>query len=195
VLHALRVLDQLKPLACELTGKDLRLWNTGRTWRIIDFGVASVERYGFPYLAVWRPDLLGVLADAVRREKADAIHLDSECVGFTQDVAGVTLGLKDGRKLRGDALIGADGVHSRIRRALFGDDNPTFTGIVAWRATVPMRRLPGHMAQMVGTNWVGHGAHVVHYPVRRGEMMNFIGSVEREDWKVESWSTRGTADE
>jgi salicylate hydroxylase len=195
VLHALRVLDPLKPLACELTGKEIRLWNTGQTWKVLDLGPESVERYGFPLLAAYRPDLLGVLADAVRREKADAIHLNSKCVGFGQDDAGVTLELQDGVMARGHALIGADGVHSTIRRALFGEDRPTYTGIVAWRATIPMRRLPRHMARMVGTNWIGRGAHVVHYPVRRGEMMNFIGSVERDDWKVESWSTRGTADE
>ena len=195
VLHALRVLDRLEPLACELRGKDLRLWDTGRSWRIIDFGEESVERYGYPYLAVWRPDLLGVLAAAIRAEKPDAIHLDSECIGFVQDDAGVTLHLADGRSATGQALVGADGVHSTIRRALFGEDRTEFTGIVAWRATVPMRLLPGHMARRVSTNWVGEGAHVVHYPVRRGEMMNFIGSVERADWKVESWSALGTADE
>jgi salicylate hydroxylase len=185
----------LKPLSCELMGKEIRLWSTGQTWKVLDLGPESVARYGFPLLAAYRPDLLGVLADAVRREKADAIHLDSECVGFTQDDAGVTLALKGGGEVAGNALIGADGVHSRIRRALSGDDTPTYTGIVAWRATIPMRRLPGHMARRVGTNWVGHGAHVVHYPVCGGETMNFIGSVERDDWKVESWSTRGTAEE
>jgi len=194
-LHALGVLDDLKPLACDLTGKEIRLWNTGQTWKLFDLGAVSVERYGFPYLAVYRPDLLSVLANAVRREKADAIHLNSWCVGFTQEDGRVTLKLKGGGEVSGDALIGADGVHSKIRQALFGDDKPEFTGIMAWRATVPMQRLPKHMARMVGTNWVGSGANVVHYPVRRGEMMNFIGSVERDDWKTESWTTRGTAEE
>jgi 2-polyprenyl-6-methoxyphenol hydroxylase-like FAD-dependent oxidoreductase len=86
-------------------------------------------------------------------------------------------------------------VHSRIRRALFGADEPTFSGLIAWRGVIPMAALPRHMARMVGTNWVGPGGHVVHYPLRRGELMNFVGIVERGDWQIESWSTRGSAEE
>jgi salicylate hydroxylase len=195
VLHALGVLDELKTLACETAGKEIRLWNTGQTWKLFDLGAVSRERYGFPYLTIYRPDLLAVLANAVRREQADAIHLNSRCVDCTQKNRRVTLKFGNGGKVAGDVLIGADGVHSRIRQALFGEDRPTFTGIMAWRGTVPMERLPQHMARAVGTNWVGPGGHVVHYPLQRGELMNFVGIIERADWKVESWSTRGTADE
>src|SRR5256885_7217858 len=94
-----------------------------------------------------------------------------------------------------DLLIGADGVHSRIRQALFGPDRPSFTGIIAWRGVIPMDRLPERMARSVGTNWIGPGGHVVHYPVRAGSLMNFVGALERADWQVESWSTRGTTEE
>jgi salicylate hydroxylase len=97
--------------------------------------------------------------------------------------------------VEGDALVGADGVHSAIRQALFGPDRPQFTGIIAWRGIVPMERLPQHMARMVGSNWVGPGGHVVHYPLRAGRVMNFVGALERGDWQVESWSARGTTEE
>ena len=195
VLHHLEVLDRLMTLACETVGKEIRLWNTGQTWKLFDLGTVSVERYGFPYLTVYRPDLLDVLAQAVRREKAGAVHLNSRCTGFAQQADRVTLKLENGSEATGDALIGADGVHSRIRQALFGEDRAKFTGIMAWRGAVPMARLPAHMARMVATNWVGAGAHVVHYPLHQGELMNFVGVVERDDWRVESWTARGTADE
>ena len=48
---------------------------------------------------------------------------------------------------------------------------------------------------MLGTNWLGPQGHVLHYPVRRGEIMNFISFVERDDWQVESWVAQGTKDE
>jgi salicylate hydroxylase len=67
--------------------------------------------------------------------------------------------------------------------------------MIAWRGVVPMAALPRHMARMVGTNWVGPGGHVVHYPLHHGNLMNFVGIVERSDWRVESWSTRGSAEE
>jgi len=68
-------------------------------------------------------------------------------------------------------------------------------GVVAWRAVVPMERLPAHMARMVGSNWVGPGGHIVHYPLRGGTLMNFVGALERADWQVESWSHQGSAAE
>jgi salicylate hydroxylase len=192
VLYALGVGEALKAHSCEAEGKEIRLWNTGETWKLFDLGKVSLERYGYPYFTVYRPDVLGVLSEAVRREKPDAIHLGSRCTGFTQDAASVSLDLENGKTIVGDALIGADGVHSRIRQGLFGPDAPQFTGVIAWRGIVPMEALPGHMARRVGTNWVGPGGHVVHYPLRAGKLMNFVGALERSDWQVESWSARGT---
>lgn len=194
VFYALGVGDELRALSCEALGKEIRLWNTGDTWKLFDLGTVSVERYGFPYFTVYRPDLLGVLAAAIGRIKPDAIRLSSRCVGFDQDGTGVRLRLENG-EAAGDLLIGADGVHSSIRQALFGADRPQFTGVVLWRGIVPMERLPRHMARMVGSNWVGPGGHVVHYPLRAGALMNFVGALDRTDWQVESWSARGTTEE
>ena len=194
IFYALGVGDELKALSCEATGKEIRLWNTGDTWKLFDLGAVSIERYGFPYFTVYRPDLLGLLRNAIRRIKPDAMRLSSRCVGFDQDARGVRLRLDNG-EATGDVLIGADGVHSTIRQALFGADRPQFTGVVVWRGIVPMERLPRHMARMVGSNWVGPGGHVVHYPLRAGALMNFVGALDRTDWQVESWSARGTAEE
>jgi salicylate hydroxylase len=195
VFYALGIGEALKTHSCEAQGKEIRLWNSGETWKLFDLGRVSVERYGYPYFTVYRPDVLNVLADAVRRAKPDAIHLGQRCACFTQDASSVLLHLEGGKTVRGDALIGADGVHSRIRQALFGADRPEFAGIIAWRGIAPMERLPSHMARMVGTNWVGPGGHVVHYPLREGRLMNFVGALERSDWRVESWSARGTQEE
>ncbi|MBL8383803.1 MAG: FAD-dependent monooxygenase [Burkholderiales bacterium] len=197
-LYELGVGEALRLLSCEATGKEVRLWNTGDTWKLFDLGAVSVERYGYPYFTVYRPDLLAVLAAAVRALKADAIRLGARCTGFTQDAAGVRLeleGVDAASAPRGDVLIGADGVHSRIRQGLFGTDAPQFTGLMAWRGVIPMERLPERMRRLVGTNWIGPGGHIVHYPLRGGRLMNFVGVRERDDWRVESWSVAGSGDE
>jgi salicylate hydroxylase len=195
VFYALGIGDALKALSCEAAGKEVRLWKSGETWKLFDLGAVAIERYGFPYFTVYRPDLLSVLADAVRREKRDAIHLGAKCSGFMQDGKHVTLRLASGAEASGDVLVGADGVHSQIRQSLFGPDKPSFTGIIAWRGIVPMERLPSHMTRLVGTNWIGPGGHIVHYPLRAGRLMNFVGVLERSDWQIESWSARGTTSE
>jgi salicylate hydroxylase len=191
VLYELGVGDAVKALSCEAAAKEIHLWNTGETWKLFDLGKVSVERYGYPYFTVYRPDLLAVLAQAVGPER---IRLGRKCLGFTQDARKVRLHLEQG-EAEGDALVGADGVHSRIRQALFGADRPEFSGIIAWRGIVPMASLPAHLHRMVGHNWIGPGGHVVHYPLRAGKVMNFVGALERSDWQVESWSARGTTDE
>ena len=194
-LYALGVGEELKALSCEAEGKEIRIWSSGETWKLFDLGKVSIERYGYPYFTVYRPDLLAVLERAVRREKPDAIRLGARCVAFEQEEQSVTLRLEDGSALKADVLVGADGVHSCIRQGLFGADRPQFSGIVAWRGIVPMDKLPRHMVRMIGTNWVGPGGHVVHYPLRAGKVMNFVGALERSDWQVESWSARGTNEE
>jgi salicylate hydroxylase len=195
VLYALGVGDAIEAVCCEPDGKEIRIWNTGATTKLFDLGAESVARYGYPYLMFHRADMQSVLADAVRRAKPDAIHTGSKCAGFDQDEHGVTLKFENGETVRGDVLIGADGVHSAIRQGLFGADRPDFTGLMAWRGVIPAESLPTGLIRNVGTNWVGPGGHVIHYYLRRGELLNFVGIVERDDWRVESWSASGTNEE
>ncbi len=195
VLHALGLARELKEIAWVPAGKEIRLWNTGETWPLFDLGLVSVERYGFPYYMLHRADLHALLAEAVRRRDSAAIRTGARCAGFVQDEAGVTLTLAGGEAARGVALIGADGVHSVIREGLFGPDAPKFTGCMAWRGLIPTERLPRGLLRPVGTNWVGPGGHVVHYFLRGGALLNFVGVRERSDWTVESWTAAGTVAE
>jgi salicylate hydroxylase len=194
-LNWLGVLDELQKLSVKTDAKEIKLWNTGQTWKLFDLGAEAIQRYGFPYVTVYRPDLLQVLADAARRLKPDVLHLGKRCTGVSEAGDRVTLHLDSGEKVSGDAVIGADGVHSAVRGALLGVDKASFTGMTAWRGTIPMERLPDEYRRSVAVNWVGPGGHVVHYPLRGGTLMNFVGIHERQDWQIESWSTQGTPEE
>ena len=195
VLYALGLEDALKRVQVLPSKRQIRHWSTGETWNWFDLGTVTQQRYGTPHVMLHRGDLHGLLADAVRALKPDAVKLNKRCttVAIAPDRAEVKF--EDGETVRAAYVIGADGIHSKVRQELFGKDKPEFTGYVAWRGLVPMEKLPSHIAQMLGTNWLGPRGHVLHYPVRRGEIMNFITFVERGDWQVESWVTQGTRDE
>lgn len=195
VLYALGLGDAIDAIAWEPSGKEIRIWNTGQTWTLFDLGAESLERYGAPYLMFHRADLHGVLADAVRDIKPDAIHLNAKAVGCEQDESGAALRLESGEAARGDLLIGADGVHSAVRQSLFGPDARSFSGLIAWRGVIDVSDLPDEMTRPVGVNWVGPGGHVVHYFVRHGALLNFVGILEKDDWQVESWIAQGTVAE
>jgi salicylate hydroxylase len=141
---------------------------------------------------VHRGDFHATLRDAVLRAAPNAIRTGAAAVGFEQTDGEMILHLASGEHVQGDALIGADGVHSAIRQHMFGASRAQFTGIMAWRGLIPMQRLPAHLQRLVGTNWNGRGGHVVTYPLRRGEILNFVGALERDDWRVESWTEAGT---
>jgi 2-polyprenyl-6-methoxyphenol hydroxylase-like FAD-dependent oxidoreductase len=195
VLFALGLEPALAQVQVTPSRRVIRHWSSGETWDWFALGVVSAQRFGTPHLMLHRSDLHGILAAAVRALKPDAIRLGKRCVGTTQTPDRAEARFADGSAVAADIVIGADGIHSQVRADLFGADRPQFTGCVAWRGLTAMDALPPHLAEMVGSNWFGPRGHVLHYPVRRGELMNFVGFVERDDWQVESWSAAGTVDE
>lgn len=195
VLYRMGLQAPLEQVTCETLGKRVRLWNTGQTWPLFDLGTVAREMYGYPYLTVHRADLHRVLVDAVRALQPEALVLNAKLHSLHTHSDGVSLQLADGRVWEADAVIGADGVHSRVRAALFGEDAPRYSGVMAWRGVIDAAKLPNHMRAPYGTNWVGPGAHVVQYPLRQGALMNFVGAIEGNRWEIESWSERGTREE
>jgi salicylate hydroxylase len=195
VLCALGLRQAMEAIASVPGAKDMRLFNTGQAWRVQDLGAAAESRFGSPYWQVHRGDFHQVLVQSLADRAPGAVHLGAQVTDFQQTEDGVTLTLETGEQVRGDALVGADGVHSRVRQSLFGDQGATFTGFMAWRGVVPMQRLSPRLRQQHGHTWIGPHGHVVTYPLRRGELLNFVTAIERDDWLIESWSEAGTVEE
>ena len=195
VLIGLGLEEAMRKVVFAPVRKEVRLWNTGRTWKLMDLAEVSVARWGAPYWLIHRGDFHSLLVEAVEARAPGSIHLNSRATGYSQTEDHAVLHLADGRKVEGDILIGADGVHSAIRQQLAGDTKAFFLGIAAWRGLVPMEKLPKHLQEPVGSNWVGPGGHVVTYPVRSGKLFNFVGAIERDNWPVESWTESGSHEE
>ncbi|MDO8276887.1 MAG: FAD-dependent monooxygenase [Burkholderiaceae bacterium] len=195
-LFALGLEAPVRDHGVQVVDKEIRLWNTGQTWSLFKRdGSPASGRYPFPMFMLHRKDLHGMLVDAVRKLKPDAIHLGRKCTGFVQQGARVRLDFDGAPPAEGDILVGADGLHSRVREQQFGRARAEFTGQVVWRGLVPMDRLTADQRRLIGSNWVGPHAHVTCYPVQRGEMYNFVGQVDRTDWQIESWVTEGSTSE
>ena len=88
-------------------------------------------------------------------------------------------------------LVGADGIHSDVRSALFGPEDPVFTGCAAYRGLVPAERLRHLELEVTAQIWMGPGAHFVHYFVQQRRLVNFVASSTRTSWTRESWTDRG----
>ena len=192
VFAALGMDAALAETAFEPEAIEARMGRSGLELFHIPLAEHAVKRWGAPYLHIHRADYISVLAKALRDESPDGLHLGAEIIGYTQTEDAVEVQLADGRRITGDALVGADGIHSPVREQMLGAEKPIFTGNVAWRAVVPMAALGADGPRPTACAWMGPGKHCVTYRLRRGMLANFVGVVERDDWTTESWTERGT---
>jgi salicylate hydroxylase len=151
------------------------------------------ERYGAPYYSFHRADLLDVLASGLDR---GAIHLGHRLAAVEEGSERIGLTFDNGARVEADYVIGADGVRSVLRQALYGDDHPTYTGQMVWRALLNAADLSPDILEPAGhTQWVGPGCHFLAYHIRRGKLVNIVTQQDTDKWVEEGWSTRGDPDE
>ena len=150
-------------------------------------GSFAERRWGAPYVQAHRADLHAVLLAAAQAAGVQ-VRVDSPLAAFEAQGAEVRLQVV-GETLQADVLIGADGIHSRVRAGLAGERPARFTGQIAWRGLVEADRLQPGLIAPAATVWTGHGAHFVHYFVRGGALVNFVGFTPADAWAEESWTT------
>jgi salicylate hydroxylase len=192
-MHVLRHLgldEDVQRLGVQPGAYVFRLHDTGEV--IQEFSLAEEHRrqHGAPYVQLHRADLHELLAGAAQRLKPGLIHLNHRANGFTEDEDGVTLHFEGGKAVRGDILVGADGLKSVIARQIVGEVSATYTGDAAWRITVPVERLPKPFLPEVMSVFMGPGGHVVCYYLRGGKLLNFVGIVETDEVSEESWTVK-----
>ena len=131
-------------------------------------------RFKNPYIIIHRVDLHNVLLAACARSKRIALVSGAMVTGFEQRGEQVVARTEDGRSFAGAALIGADGVRSKIRAQMFGDGELEPNGYVSHRTIVPMEEVPAGVDREDVVLWAGPGFHIVHYPLRHGAMFNIV---------------------
>jgi salicylate hydroxylase len=168
-----------------------RRWQDGRTLQQAPLNPLCEQLYGAPHLTIHRCDLLAVIASGLPRER---IHLGHRLAGFVERADAVEAWFDNGTRAAVDVLVGADGIHSTVRARLFGDEPPMFAGCVAYRGLVPIERIADLGLDQSNQSWVGPGAHLVHYFVSRGRLLNFVGWTEHDTWNREDWTDRATVE-
>jgi salicylate hydroxylase len=140
----------------------------------IDLGKAFRARYGNPYAVVHRGDLHGVLLTACCEHPLIELEVSSEVTGYDQDGATVSARLGTGERVRGAALIGADGLWSNIRRQVVGDGAPRVSGHTTYRSVIPTGQMPEDLRWNAATLWAGPKCHIVHYPLSGWKVFNLV---------------------
>lgn len=157
----------------------------------VPLGASFRSRFNGPYAVIHRADLHAVLVDAARRQShMIALETSKKMTGFTDHGSHVSVATADGMTYSGSALIGADGLWSSLRERIVGDGKPRVSGHIAYRAVLPIEQVPPDLRSASVILWAGPKTHLVHYPLRRGELFNLV-AVFHSDRYEEGWNTAG----
>jgi salicylate hydroxylase len=136
-------------------------------------------------VGIHRADLLALLAEQL---PPGTVRTGHRCTDAGQDADAVTIGFGNGTSVTADVVIGADGIHSVLQGFVVDPAEPVFSGVVAYRGLVPsMAGYPAGTMRM----WAGESKHFLVFPVRAGQLLNYVGFVQSGTSVRESWSAAG----
>lgn len=138
------------------------------------------KRFRNPYAVIHRADLHGVLLDACRARSDIALVTRARVVGYANDRAGASVRTEKGDTHAGDAVIGCDGIRSKIREQVTGGDAIRLSGHVAYRAVLPIEKMPEDLRWNAATLWAGPKCHMVHYPLQGWKTFNLVATFQTE---------------
>lgn len=152
------------------------------------------KRFGYPYVVVHRAQLHAELLAACQESELIELRTNAAVTGYRITGYGAVAMLADGDTVAGAALLGADGIHSAIRRQMIGDGDPIVSGITIYRATAPMESVPVDLLLPASvTAWAGPKWHLVHYPIAGGRLLNL--AISRDNAATERYAGLPVADE
>lgn len=163
---------------------------TGEKVVRVPLGDMARATYGFPYGVIYRADLHQVFLDACQALPNITLRTQARLESFEQTANEVRVHLASGETLAGSALIGADGLWSKVREAVVGDGKPRVSGHIAYRAVLKREEVPDHLWSDDVLLWGGEKTHLVHYPLRRGELFNLVAVFHSSKYD-EGWNTFG----
>lgn len=167
----------------------------GSTVVTMPLGDPFRRHFGFPYAVIYRPDLHEALLQACRAEPGVTLETGVDVQEIEERAGGaVQVRSADGQQFEGAALIGADGLWSRVRTHLVDDGPPRVSGHIAYRAVLPAEAMPEHLRWRKVVLWAGPRTHLVQYPLRRGEIFNLV-AVFHSDRYEEGWNEFGDPEE
>ena len=192
-LAGLGVVEALEQTAARPTHRISRMWDSGQETSRLEMADTAQQRYGAPQLTIHRADLIRALKDKL---PADVIRLGRRVVAIGRDHDKPSVSFADGSSETVDMLVGADGIHSPTRTALFGPEHPQFTGLVSYRSVVDSSRLSIPNMEAF-TKWWGPTPdfQIVTFPLNRGRETFVFSTTPQKDWLHESWTMPGDVGE
>lgn len=171
--------EAVEPSCVIPTEIHIRDGRSGVLLQRIRLGKPFEDRFGAPYRVCHRADLLGGLLAAARVRPRVALSLGQRAVAAVSTAQGASLEFENGLPRYGAGVIAADGIHSTLRRSLFGPGAPVYRGHALFRTLIPFNSVPPPIEADCVTLWLYPGGHVVHYAVSNWRSFNIVAAIDR----------------
>ena len=193
-LDRLGVLAQARELA--VLPDELIMMDSVNATPVVEIpaGDSFIERFQYPYALIHRADLHNVLLNACRASSQIEFRTSTRVASFSEANGKMNVTTAQGEVISGSALIGADGLWSKVRESIVGEGAPRVSGHIAYRAVIPIEEVPEAYLRTAMNLWCGHKNHLVQYPLRGGKLFNLV-AVFHSDRYVEGWNTEGDPEE
>jgi salicylate hydroxylase len=152
------------------------------------------KRFGAPYALIHRADLHNSLLEACQASRLIALHTSSQITDFADDGRTVRISMANGQSFETPAFIAADGLWSTMRAKLIGDGKPRVAGHVSYRSVLKPSDVPEYLRRNDMVIWAGPKCHMVHYPLRGGELFNLVATFHSNRYE-EGWNSFGDPEE
>jgi len=194
MFHRLGIVEAINAIAAFPDFLMMRDNMSGEMIAQLPAGEEFRQRFGYPYGVIHRADLHGVIFAACRAAEAIELRTHAKVVAIEENADGIVAVTEGGLHVSAEALIGADGIWSMVRERIVGDGAARISGHIAYRAVLPAADMPKELAFNAMCIWAGEKAHLVQYPLRRGELFNLV-AVFHSDKFSEGWNAFGDPEE
>lgn len=197
MLDDLGVLDKIQAVAVYTQRMMLVDALSNQTLTTLDFGEKFQRAYTYPYLVMHRNDLLTILLEACQQSDAITLETQREIVTVEDLGNGARVSCTGGSTYECNALIGADGLWSTVRKYVIDESDPECVEFVAYRGAIPAGEVIEHGGMDTIRYWIGPNLHLIQYPLRGGELYNQVAVFKSYRYRAYSddWGTNAELEE
>ena len=195
VLFQLGIKDKILNIADKPNTIELKTYKRGFTISKQNLNSDSERLFGYPYLQMQRKEIINILIEEINDIDPNIIRTNHSFENFTENDQSVLAHFNNQKSFEGSIIVGCDGINSTVKKIMLPESKNKFSGIIAWRGLVDMKKLSSNIQDLSSTVWMGQNSHFVHYPIKKGKFLNFIGTLKKEKWESSSWHQTGSKEE
>ena len=195
ILYNLGLEEKINSLACKPKDIELRNFNNGLLLAKQNLNNSCEKKFKYPFFQAQRKDVINILFDEINKINPEIIFFGYELKEFEEKKDHVNIKFNNNDKIEGSLIIGCDGINSKVGKVLNPAATSKFSNIIAWRGVIKMEDLSAKVKSLPPTIWMGNEKHFVHYPIGKNNLLNFIGTVRKDEWFGQSWHQFGNKED